>query len=156
MIIDRTENKLFKRLSRNETQWRIKNVITCSKCIYGCCRESNPHCDYIGVEHKSKRCTGLTCIQRGIFQPRSDRVNVKRMKEKYNAWLEANIAGRPALEDLWKLLNDGQHGFDRDPELSGGGTLQGLFDSHQEGVQTDEVHEAKRTLKCPDWLERGN
>ncbi len=141
MIVDKDEWRLFKKLSRNETQWRIKNVITCSKCIYGCCRESNPHCDYIGQVHRAKRCTGLTCIQREIFQPRSDRVNVKRMKEKYNEWLENNIAGRPALEDLWKLLNDGKHGFDRDPELSGGRTLQGLFDCDKEAVQKGEMSE---------------
>ena len=147
MIIDRTENKLFKALSRNETQWRAKNAITCRKCLYGCSPENNPLCDYINIEHKSKRCTGLTCIQRGIFKPRTDRVNVKRMKEKYNEWLENNIAGRAALEDLWKLLNDGQHGFTRDPELSGGGTLQGLFDCDKEAVQTDEVRKGEAHWK---------
>ena len=141
MIIDRTENKLFLALSRNETEWRKKNVITCKRCKYGCYRETSPLCDYIGYEHKSKRCTGLTCIQHGVFKPISDRVNVKKMKEKYNAWLENNIAGRAALEDLWKLLNDGQHGFARDPELSGGGTLQGLFDCDKEGMQKGEMFE---------------
>lgn len=141
MIVDRTENKLFLALSRNETEWQKKNVITCKRCKYGCYRETNPLCDYIGYEHKSKRCTGLTCIQHGVFKPISDRVNVKKMKEKYNEWLESNIAGRAALEDLWKLLNDGQHGFTRDPELSGGGTLQGLFDCDKEAVQKGEMSE---------------
>jgi hypothetical protein len=63
------------------------------------------------------------------------------MKEKFNEWLKNNIAGRAALEDLWKLLNDGKHGFDRDPELSGGGTLQGLFDCDKEAVQKGEMSE---------------
>lgn len=147
MIVERDEWKLFKKLSRHETEWRKKNTITCKKCFYGCYKESNPHCDYISYEHHSKHCTGLTCIQRGIFKPRTDRVNVKRMKEKYNEWLENNIAGRAALEDLWKLLNDGQHGFDRDPELSGGRTLQGLFDCDKEAVQTDEVRKGETHWK---------
>ena len=141
MIIDGLENKLFKRLSRNETQWRIKNFITCSKCMYGCYRETTPHCDYIGYMHKSKRCTSLTCIQRGIFVPRSERIDVKRMKKKYARWLKEQFARDSAVEEMWERLNDGKHGFDRDPELSGGRTLQGLFDCDKEAVQKGEMSE---------------
>lgn len=147
MIIDGLENQLFKRLSRNETQWRIKNFITCSKCLYGCYRETDPHCDYISYVHKSKRCTSLTCIQRGIFVPRSDRIDVKRMKKKYAKWLNEQFERDAALAEMWELLNDGKHGFARDPELSGGGDVQGDAGLHEEAMQTDEVRKGEAHWK---------
>ena len=143
MIVDRDEWNLFKKLSRNRTVWWQKNVITCKKCFYGCCKESsNPHCDYISYEHHSKHCTGLTCIQHGIFKPATERVKVEKVWSKFNEWINRQV------ECGFTTMGEVRNVFDRWPdplghytELSGGGDSQRSVCGDEERVQTDEVFE---------------
>ena len=141
MIVEKDEWELYKKLSRNRTAWWEKNAITCAKCYYCNKGDSYPTCDYAAKEHHSKHCTGLTCIQRGIFVPANDKVNLEKVKKKYARWLKEQFARDSSVAEMWERLNDGQHGFARDPELSGGRTLQGLFDCDKEAVQKGEMSE---------------
>ena len=153
MIIDKEENKLFKRLTKNRTAWQEKNSITCAKCYYCSRSDSYPTCDYAAREHKAKRCTGLTCIQRGIFRPANEKVKLEKVKKRYARWLKEQFARDPALEEMWELLNDGKHGFDRDPELPGGGNVQRDAGLHEKGLQTNEVQgKTGYMMERPEWF----
>ena len=148
MIVEKDEWSLFKKLSRHETEWRKKNTIACKKCFYGCCKESNPHCDYISYEHHSKHCTGLTCIQRGVFKPATERVKVEKVWSKFNEWINEQIKYR------FTTMEEVRNVFDRWPdplrhytELSGGGDSQRAVCGDEERVQADEVRKGEAHWK---------
>ena len=143
MIVERDEWNLFKKLSRHETEWRKKNTITCKKCFYGCRKESDPHCDYISYEHHSKHCTGLTCIQRGIFKPSTERVKVEKVWSKFNDWINRQVEyGFATMEEVRRVFDRWGDPLEHYTELSGGGDSQRSIHSNEEGLQTDEAHEA--------------